>query len=592
MTSSASFSPAVAISSRRQLPDHLYVVVDDVAFPTISPPDGSLVTPAPGDFHTKQQFACEYITYDRLRAHFRHRSSSTRKSCFISTFESEGTYPAKLQAETDNSQEIALKSPPFCASGMTRKRFVVPHPTKLIINTSKLHAGWIDTSLGRLPVWLEHGELPKVPKGVLYMTPEGVEAFEASIWICVAEVRSVLGLKPHHGHQGEWLACGHIPRTMVGAQVVLQEYQRQENAPLQPALRKGGSIRSISSEEQEDHIKRQIARNKASRENLQTIPLPKKQGRDKGNSLLRKATENRQLPGRGDSEAADSSPAPSESVIENRVDQDSAYRYASVRSSKLREALERNQASKSSEFLQHTITATKQHPLGKKDIPVRQVDLHGRRHSHSSDYFDRTSGSLSSPAVTDSKQEAQREGIIAEEEKESLPRSERLRRARAGKKKVGFVDPEDEVDEILKSVVEMSDTASILNEVARTKVKFVLPEPPLSSDCESLSEDPPSITDEDPPLSEDGTFDEGGFSDPQTFASERTFPHRARGEMQREPTSAHEPRSKVELARQEPKRDQERSSRFLEDLGSDINSNEPRHIKTTPRDMFGVGLIR
>lgn len=507
---------------------------------------------------------------------------------------------------------------------MTRQRLVVPHPTKLIINTSKLHAGWIDTSFGRLPVWLEHGELPKVPKGVLYMTPEGVEAFEASIWICVAEVRNVLGLKAHHGHQGEWLACGHVPRTMVGAQVVLQEYQRQENAPLQPALRKSGSIRSISSEEQEDHVKRQIARNKASRENLQAISLPKKQGRDKGNSLLRMATENRQVRSpppefRDKSDGASmqkqaerrystemlrssqgdeilstqqiSNPTLSESVIETRLDHENASRYASVRSPKLRMALERNQASKPDEFLQHPVNTTKQHPLEKKNIPVRQVDLHGRRHSHSSDYFDRTSGSFASPAVADLKQEAQREGIIAEEE-ESLPRSERLRRARAGKKKVGFVDPEDEVDEILKSVVEMSDTASILNEVARTKVKFVLPEPPLSSECESLSEDPPSITDEDPPLSEDGTFDEGGLSDPQTFAAERTFPHRGRRQMQREPTNAQEPRSKVELARQEPKRDQERKSRFLEDLGNDLERSEPRHVKTRPRDMFGVGLRR
>lgn len=178
---------------------------------------------------------------------------------------------------------------------MTRPNFVTPHATKLIINTSNLYAGWIDTSSGRVPVWLEHGELPKVPKGVLYMTPEGVEAFEASIWICVAEVRSILGLKPHHGQKGEWLACGHIPRSMVNAQVVLQAYQRHRDVSLRPELRRSGSVRSISSEEQEDHVREQIARNRASRENLRLNALSKKHGYEKGNSLLRQAMENNQV---------------------------------------------------------------------------------------------------------------------------------------------------------------------------------------------------------------------------------------------------------------------------------------------------------
>jgi hypothetical protein len=113
-----------------------------------------------------------------------------------------------------------------------------------------LQAGWIDTHLGRVPVWLEHGEFPKVPNGVLYMTSEGVEAFDASIRICVAEVKDFFRLESHHGQEGEWLACSFIPRSMVATQVVLRDYQRKPDRTHEVrCISSTRSIISISSDE-------------------------------------------------------------------------------------------------------------------------------------------------------------------------------------------------------------------------------------------------------------------------------------------------------------------------------------------------------
>jgi chemotaxis protein CheY-P-specific phosphatase CheC len=54
---------------------------------------------------------------------------------------------------------------------------------------------------------------------------------------------------------------------------------------------------------------------------------------------------------------------------------------------------------------------------------------------------------------------------------------------------------EDEVGNILRSVEEVSDVASVLGELTNTKVKLTLPESPLSSVNEvSSSADAPSVT--------------------------------------------------------------------------------------------------
>lgn len=105
MTSVEIFVPAAAMSNRCDLPDQLYVVVDDVAFPTINHEDGSMVTPASGNFYTEQIFACDDISKDRLRTHLRYPSSSAVDSCFVSTFECEGMYSSCLQVKTNEIQQ-------------------------------------------------------------------------------------------------------------------------------------------------------------------------------------------------------------------------------------------------------------------------------------------------------------------------------------------------------------------------------------------------------------------------------------------------------------------------------------------------------
>ena len=95
------------------------------------------------------------------------------------------------------------------------------------------------------------------------------DAFDASNWICLAEMRDKVGLDPHDGTRGKWLACGHIPRSMIEAQVVLHGYQRRphfaHSASTQSRL--APSIRWISPEQQEEHTREQIARNRLAREN-------------------------------------------------------------------------------------------------------------------------------------------------------------------------------------------------------------------------------------------------------------------------------------------------------------------------------------
>ncbi|KAF9693120.1 hypothetical protein EKO04_008587 [Ascochyta lentis] len=619
MTPSQTFSVALELPRRCQLPEHLYIIVDDIAFPTVDYKNGSVITPRTGDFHARQRFTCEDVSKNNLRFHIKKRDSSVAGSCFISTFENE---------------ENALRMPPFRAEEPIRSRNCIPHATKLIIDTSKLHAGWIDTSSGRVPVWLEHGELPKVPKGVLYMTSEGVEAFDASIWICIAEVRDILGLKPQHGEKGEWLACGHISRSMVEAQVVLHDYRGQRQV-LQPLLpRRTGSIRSISSEEQDQHLKQQIARNKASKEDLRSRAVAKKQAGKKAVSLLKQAAENRQK--QAECKSATEIPCRS-SIQEKKLKQQSTFpllsepagrtivdqnstRYASVRSPKLRQALERNQASKPYGSLYSPLLSPTPISQDKRYELEERLDLEEAIYLSLLDDFDSLGAGEgpSSPYGRDVRDRAPveedpyeqtlddlpqqnrlplRTGIGRErafdEDRDTLPPSERLRRARAGKKRVGFVEPYDEVNDVLESVDRVSNTASVSPELVHPKVRFTLPEPPLSSEAESISDNEPHITDEDLDFSGDLSLDEGSASDPQTSASERAFGSRKSGKLsQHKSAGAHRSAPNLKLPRKEPPRPKRPDSKFFRDMGSDLDNDKPRYAKVDPKKVFGTNLGR
>ena len=120
---------------------------------------------------------------------------------------------------------------------------------------------------------------------------------------------------------------------------------------------------------------------------------------------------------------------------------------------------------------------------------------------------------------------------IIMEERQSLSPSERLRQARACNKRVSFLEfehvlepsreYEDEGDNILRSVEEVGDVALVTDELANTKVKFTLPEPPLSSENEgSSSANVTSVTNE---YLIGVVEDDEDLTDSQTSAPERAF---------------------------------------------------------------------
>lgn len=133
-----------------------------------------------------------------------------------------------------------------------------------------------------------------------------------------------------------------------------------------------------------------------------------------------------------------------------------------------------------------------------------------------------------------------------DENSDSLPYSERLCRARAGKKKFGFYalghDPGLEADanteagpgsgeetrNILNAAPDMSDVYSVLDELAQSKLEFTLLEPALPSEGKSISGNAPSITDEYPLVREQMSDYEADVSDAQISASEHALGGRTR----------------------------------------------------------------
>ncbi|KAF1926905.1 uncharacterized protein M421DRAFT_6477 [Didymella exigua CBS 183.55] len=505
------FSPVDELPSRRLAPVCLYIVVENVASATIDQKNCSIVTPAPGDLRAKLDFKCEDLTRSDLHTHLIHSNCSNLSTKFISVFENEG----------------------------------------------------------RIPVWLEHGDLPMIPKGVLYMRAEAINAFDASIWIRLDEVRESFGLKPNEGDKGEWLACGFIPRSMVAAQVALQDYQRRPDLahalPSESGASRSGSInsiRSISRDEQEEHIKAQILRNKASREDLRrTKAASKKASHGREDQLLRQAIKNSQRASREDNESevigrrsnatsthVKPQQATSDVSIESSTEEfaDSS-RYASVRSFKLREALKRREASNPIEYLRKKnltpvqglgeLTENRTHSLPTRDslggrypraagdgaasqqetsalIQFRELLLcKGSDNDSTSQYFETLSSVRDPDEVSD-----------------PLPRSERLRRARTGKREVGFYalgqnprlesgakthagpDTEDTPQNILDYALGV--VSSVLDEITQHRVKSALHEPAV------------------PPADEEMPGYEADISDNHSSASERTFSRRTRRRSQ------------------------------------------------------------
>lgn len=204
--------PAAFMRPRKQLPKHLYIVINDVTFPTMGGHDGAGIHGSPSNFFAKHVFSWNDLTKKMIEEHLKYKTSGVEASSFISTYEIEAT---------------ALEYPPF--SPRSKHKGKSRGAATLILATEGLVQAWATTTTGaQIPIWIEQGALPKVPKGVFGMTPEGFDAFESSAWICLEEVRVAFGLKKKDYEQGEWLACGHIPSARVCGQVLLNAVKMVE----------------------------------------------------------------------------------------------------------------------------------------------------------------------------------------------------------------------------------------------------------------------------------------------------------------------------------------------------------------------------
>ena len=399
------------------------------------------------------------------------------------------------------------------------------------------------------------------------MRAEAVDAFDASIWLCLDEIREVFGLQDHEGATGEWLACGFVPKSMVAAQVLLQDHGRQPDPAREilhepEALGRRGSvcsIRSISSAEQEEHIRVQILRNKASRENLQrTKAATKRPGRGREQPLLRQAISNSQVwnfwtiwsdntdakqktsTKEKHSEALNSSfdaqtphigPQEEGTILEAHAGLAESFArpfcYASIRSPVLREALEREEPPKPSRLdcvprIESSRTMVMRKDWGVEER-LRELSLlescdddHDSRDSEIEFFAQETDGS------------------------ELLPHSERLRRARAGKRRADFYTlgqnpglesgAMPEVGSDSKS--DPKSNLGCMQEIVRTMLdeleqprdrreRSAAPQPSLFDERESSSEYAPSLTDGASPTVEEVHRYEADISDNYDSASER-----------------------------------------------------------------------
>lgn len=465
----------------------------------------------------------------------------------------------------DQDTETALQARPLCRpipTGRENGRF---RATKWIIDTSKLQTGWIDTPSGHVPVWLQYGDQPLVPKNVLYLKAEAMDAFDASIWICVDEIREMFGLQDDEGGKGEWLACGFIPSNMVIAQVILSDYQKRPDLAYgEPETSKGlrrsdsvGSIRSISAEEQKEHMRVQILRNKASREGLQRTRAAIGPSRGKERPLLRQAINNikvsiprnnsihysntvqrsasnaeKEVPRRPrDTRAAyldqeDTLPLlTNANVAEGLIDHS---HYASIRSPVLREALERRKPTvpvsqvleTKSALLPDSQKATENHKYSGLEERLRELSLKG---DGGNDSDSRKSGAESLAQETD--------------DLHLLTHSERLRRARAGKRRTDFyalgqnpgltlgtmTDAESNSSRCSESLLgcALDIVSTVLDELERRRARSAAPGPPPSDECGSSLQYTPCSVDGQTSSGEEASGYEADISDNFSSASER-----------------------------------------------------------------------
>jgi len=179
MGNSSFQEPGEDTLQRNSLPEHLYMPIA-ATYPVNHNKEAEVLARRP--------FSLNHITKDTIEAHL---IKPATPSPFFSVYSKCATACEIVSSAAEPSRITIITIDP---------RNLVP--------------GWVVTSDKKVPVWIEQGPFPRTPRGIHTLSPEGYDAFETSYWICVDEVRSILGLNGSE-IEGEWLACGKIPARMV-----------------------------------------------------------------------------------------------------------------------------------------------------------------------------------------------------------------------------------------------------------------------------------------------------------------------------------------------------------------------------------------
>jgi hypothetical protein len=173
---------------RKHLPAALYILVPDE--PTTDPV-------LMHDIVAPRNFTWKDLTMTQITSHLLPQSVLTHTSPFLS-------------AHSDPSRTLACLP---LASNWTAHSNTMDI---LRISTKDLVPAWAYTqSDEKIPIWIEKSSLPQLSGGGLSMMNTSYDTFESACWICVDEVKYLLGPEQNNPGKGEWLACGYVPARMI-----------------------------------------------------------------------------------------------------------------------------------------------------------------------------------------------------------------------------------------------------------------------------------------------------------------------------------------------------------------------------------------
>jgi hypothetical protein len=180
-------SKATNIARQEHQPDSLYLLAADL----LSKHDDT-----PRDIIAPRPFLWSDVTSVQIESHMRPQPMLAHTSPFLS-------------AHIDPSRALEFLALDY------RERTSRTATNIVRINARALVPAWAYAQNDdKIPVWIEQGKLPQLPKGVLSMTTKGFDAFESSFWICIDEVRELLNIDDDVG-VGQWLACGKVPSRLI-----------------------------------------------------------------------------------------------------------------------------------------------------------------------------------------------------------------------------------------------------------------------------------------------------------------------------------------------------------------------------------------